>query len=139
MKQIIYSTGYFETSLTIEHPAEMPDYNAPYEVIFSADTVYMCIEDEKAKCFGAPAGLTTLQIFDASLFKSRYSQQYLTNYHINKFRDMCHVANCIVCDCENPVNLQLKVFTYKELCGILRIKREQLPFTFQNYISDHST
>ncbi len=108
-----------------------------YEVIFSADTVYMCIEDEKAKCFGAPAGLTTLQIFDASLFKSRYSQQYLTNYHINKFRDMCHVANCIVCDCENPVNLQLKVFTYKELCGILRIKREQLPFTFQNYISDH--
>lgn len=108
-----------------------------YEVIFSADMVFMCIEDEKAKCFGAPAGLTTLQIFDASLFKSRYSQQYLTNYHINKFRDMCHVANCIVCDCENPVNLQLKVFTYKELCGILRIKREQLPFTFQNYISDH--
>lgn len=33
MKQIIYSTGYFETSLTIEHPAEMPDYNAPYKAI----------------------------------------------------------------------------------------------------------
>ncbi len=33
MKQIIYSTGFFETDLTIEHPAEMPDYNAPYKAI----------------------------------------------------------------------------------------------------------
>lgn len=29
MKQIIYSTGFFETSLTIEPPEERSDYNAP--------------------------------------------------------------------------------------------------------------
>ncbi len=29
MKQIIYSTGYFETNLTIQPPEERSDYNAP--------------------------------------------------------------------------------------------------------------
>ena len=108
-----------------------------YEVIFSADKVYMRIEDDKSKCFGASeTGSTTIQICDTSLFKSSYSSQYITNYHINKFRDFYHVANCIVCDCEKPVNLQLKIFSYKELCGILKVKRENLPYTFQNYTAD---
>lgn len=107
-----------------------------YEVIFSADEVYMCIEDENARSFGSLTENTIIQIFDASIFKSSYSKQYLTNYHINQFRDSWHVANCVMCDCENPVNLQLKIFTYKELCGILKIKREQLPYTFQNYTAN---
>lgn len=29
MKQIIYSTGYFETNLTIQPPEERSDYNTP--------------------------------------------------------------------------------------------------------------
>ena len=33
MKQIIYSTGVFETELTITPPAEDPSYNAPYRAI----------------------------------------------------------------------------------------------------------
>lgn len=33
MKQIIYSTGVFETELTITPPAEDPSYNAPYKAI----------------------------------------------------------------------------------------------------------
>ena len=107
-----------------------------YEVIFSADMVFMCIEDETARSFGSSTGEAIIQIFDASLFKSSYSKQYLTNYHINKFRDEWHVANCVMCDCENPVNLQLKIYTYKELCGILKVKREQLPYTFQNYTAN---
>lgn len=107
-----------------------------YEVVFSADMVFMCIEDEKARTFGSSNENAIIQICDTSLFKSSYSNQYLTNYHINKFRDEWHVANCIMCDCENPVNLQLKIYTYKELCGILKIKREQLPYTFQNYTAN---
>lgn len=107
-----------------------------YEVVFSADIVFMCIEDEKARSFGSTTGDTIIQICDTSLFKSSYSKQYLTNYHINKFRDEWHVANCVMCDCENPVNLQLKIYSYKELCGILRVKREQLPYTFQNYTAN---
>ena len=107
-----------------------------YEVVFSADMVFMCIEDENARTFGSSNGNTIIQICDTSLFKSSYSKQYLTNYHINKFRDEWHVANCVICDCENPVNLQLKIYSYKELCGILKVKREQLPYTFQNYTAN---
>ena len=33
MKQIIYSTGVFETELTITPPAEDPSYNTPYRAI----------------------------------------------------------------------------------------------------------
>lgn len=33
MKQIIYSTGVFETELTITPPAENPSYNTPYRAI----------------------------------------------------------------------------------------------------------
>lgn len=107
-----------------------------YEVVFSADMVFMCIEDENARTFGSSNGNAIIQICDTSLFKSSYSKQYLTNYHINKFRDEWHVANCVMCDCENPVNLQLKIYSYKELCGILKVKREQLPYTFQNYTAN---
>ena len=107
-----------------------------YEVVFSADIVFMCIEDENARSFGSSTESAIIQICDTSLFKSSYSKQYLTNYHLNNFRDEWHVANCVMCDCENPVNLQLKIYSYKELCGILKVKREQLPYTFQNYTAN---
>lgn len=109
--------------------------NKIYEVIFSADRVYMYIEDESVKIFGRSEANSNsiFQICDTSDFKSLYSLQYVTNYHINKFRDYCHVANCVVCDCANPTNLQLKILHYKQLCGMLRITRNELPYTFQNY------
>lgn len=106
-----------------------------YEVIFSADEVFMCIEDQPLKSFEYTSN-SILQICNHSNFKSTYSSQYITNYHINKFRDFYSYARCIICDCEKPVNLQLRVFTYKQLCGMLKVARQDLPYTFQNYTTD---
>lgn len=98
---------------------------------------YMCIEDQPLKNFGhSPEAKNYIQICDHRAFTSVFSLQYITNYHINKFRDFYRFVNCVECDCEKPTRLQLKIFTYKELCGILRVKREELPYTFQNYTSD---
>lgn len=108
-----------------------------FEVVFSGTQVYMRIEDEKtAQFLSSENDSTIVQICDFSQFKSSYSSQYITNYHINKFRDFCHVANCVVCDHDKQTNLQLKVFTYKQLCGMLKVARQDLPYTFQNYAAN---
>lgn len=105
-----------------------------YQIIFSAEQVFMCIEDDKTKTFGKPLSQPIIiKIFDSTCFKSSYSDMMLTNYNEQKNKKIDQEARCVVCNSERPTNLVLNIYSYKELVGILNVERDVLPYTFQNF------
>lgn len=105
-----------------------------YEIMFSGDEVYMKMENEPFCSFGSTEE-TYVQISNNSKFETHYNQQNIIDYKKLDF-SFKYIGPCLECGSEHPKYIQFKIFSYKQLCVMLGISRKDLPYTFQNYVSN---
>lgn len=110
-----------------------------YAILLSGNEVYMTIKEERDLSFGIRHDGQELcfRICNTGEFKSQLCHQNIVNYKRYTFRSYLYMPKCLVCDHDHPAYLELKIFSYKQLCPILQIPRQELPLTFQNYMSYH--
>lgn len=107
-----------------------------YEVFLSGTEVYMKIKGEPNKQFGCSEDEERIyQISDNSEFKTPFTAMYLIDYKTRNYRSERLDPHCIVTGSTKPNFLNFCIFSYKQLCSILNIKREELPYIYQNYLA----